>query len=163
MWSIPVLDTRNIPKHLFDEREAYKQEIQTWEKVTSYLFSSYSADYRLIAKSEKEKEDWIIITILKIHVAINNILLARAFFPPETKYDILVPEFRTISDLSTIVRPHLILLSSSSLKLYKSTPFHFEIGIIPGLAIVGNLCRDSLIRYKAISLLLDIEEYKEGV
>ena len=27
MQSIPVLDTRNIPKHLFNKRKAYKQEI----------------------------------------------------------------------------------------------------------------------------------------
>jgi hypothetical protein len=165
-WSIPASASRDIPTPLIEEREEYKRQIQRWRDASLHLFSEYSHDCGS-GRGEKAEEAWVITTMLKIHVAMNSILLERAFFPPETAYDSFLSEFRTITDLSALVSPKLISLfstaSSSSAIPSKNTPFHFDIGIIPALALVGNLCRHSPTRSKAISLLLSLEEYKEGV
>jgi hypothetical protein len=93
---------------------------------------------------------------LRIHAALNLILLARIFSQPEISYDSLLPQYNTIVSLSEEIYPYLIPSSQSQ------PIFRFDIGIIAALSKVTLICRDKDIRYRAIDLCMGSGRYREG-
>ena len=94
--------------------------------------------------------------LLRIHAALNLILLARIFSQPEIFYDSLLPQYNTIVSLSEEIYP---FLGPSP----QSQPiFRFDVGIIAALSKVALICRDKDIRYRAIDLCMESGRYREG-
>lgn len=77
-------------------------------------------------------------------------------FSDETSFDVFLPDFRAITNLSSNIHPQLIESSQNS-GLY-----HFDLGLLPALYLVGTRCRDKGVRAKAIDLLYS-SPYREGI
>jgi hypothetical protein len=159
IWSIPKLEAcDNIPPSITSSRSSCVLDIHRWEQASRPLFSSLS--------SEEGNEDWVMQRLLRIHSALNLILLARIFSQPEIFYDTLLPQYTTIVTLSEEIYPYLIPTPQSNPSQPSSTTtppiFRFDIGIIAALSKVALICRDKDLRYRAISLCMQAGRYREG-
>ena len=139
---------KTIPLALRKQRDQYIADVHQWRKASAHLFQRTSVP-------EHDIQDFIGTALLKIHAAMNTIILVRTFFPSETEYDAYLPEFRLIVKLSTLIHPHIISRASST--------FSFDVGIIAALSQVGIYCRDSKVRHQAVDLLLKSPGYQEGI
>jgi hypothetical protein len=86
----------------------------------------------------------------------NLITLAGISFTSETSYDTLLSEFRDITTLTASIYPQLIASSENS------ALYHFDLGVIPALYLVGSRCRNREVRGAAIDLLFS-SPYREGI
>ena len=77
-------------------------------------------------------------------------------FTDEASFDAFLPDFRAIVNLASHIHPCLIKSSQDS-GLY-----HFDLGILPALYLVGTRCRDKTVRAKAIDLISS-SPYREGI
>jgi hypothetical protein len=148
-WSHSNEGMKKIPPVVLEEQNRCLQDIRRWELASLQLFKQNSG-------SNTKTEDFFLATMLKIHAAMNVVMLASTFSPPEISYDAFLSEFRTITTLSASIYPTLVALE-------KGAMFHFNIGIIPALWQVGLLCRDKAVRGQAINMLLEGAGYREGV
>jgi hypothetical protein len=141
----PSLSPTSSP--LLAERDLYVQDICRWEIASAPLLC------RLFSQNEDEGEEFLIACLLRIHAAMNIVLLTRAFNPSEMEYDKFIDQFRTVVDLSE--RIHHLLVGEGT--------FRFEIGILPALSQATLLCREIGFRGRAIALLKGCRGYKEGI
>jgi hypothetical protein len=148
IWSIPKLEADDIPESIVSERSCCVLDVYRWERASQPLFSSLS--------SEKGDENFVMQRLLRIHAALNLILLARIFSSPEIFYDSLLPQYHTIVTLSEEIYPYLILSPQSQ------PIFRFDVGIIAALSKVALICRDKDIRYRGIDLCMKSGRYREG-
>jgi hypothetical protein len=148
IWSIPKLEAYDIPTSITSERSCCVLDIHRWERASQPLFSSLS--------SEEGDETFAMQRLLRIHAALNLILLARIFSQPEIFYDSLLPQYNTIVSLSEEIYPYLIPSPQSQ------PIFRFDVGIIAALSKVALICRDKDIRYRAIGLCMESGRYREG-
>jgi hypothetical protein len=148
IWSIPKLEAYDIPPSITSSRSCCVLDIHRWERASQPLFSSLS--------SEEGDENFVMHRLLRIHVALNLILLARVFSQPEMFYDSLLPQYNTIVTLSEGIYPFLIPSSQSQ------PIFRFDVGIIAALSKVALICRDKDIRYRVIDLCMESGRYREG-
>lgn len=148
-WCCGGVAPKDIPEKTHKELKRCHDDINRWkEAAKGVLLDCFSYP--------KDSREHINATIMTIQVATQIINLASTLFPPETAYDELMPEFRTIIELSL------------SLEGYKRCGkmgcfVQFAIGIIPGLMEVGRRCRDKKLRGQAIDILLARPGYQEGV
>jgi hypothetical protein len=140
------ISPQDIPLALRELRDQYNVDIDRWRMASSNLFER---TFLL----ENGLHDFIQSSLLKIHAALNVVTLARTFFPPEIEYDAYLSEYRTITELSALIHPHLLT----------SSRFSFDLGIIAALSQAAGSCRDSTVRHQAVDLLLKSPEYYEGV
>jgi hypothetical protein len=157
-WVDHTQNSAPFPIFLLAERDLCVQNICRWEiasvPLLCRMFSSSTNDF-------DTSEDFLIANLLRIHLAMNIVLLARTYNPPETEYDKFSSQFRNITDLSE--RTHHLLVSTSEWGMEARSTFRFDIGILPALSQVGLLCRDREIRRRAIALLKASNGYKEGI
>lgn len=128
------------------ELQRCRDDITRWSIASRFVIEPY------ISKPEKTEECFLAM-VLVIQAANNIVTLASTLFPLETEYDVLMPEFRTITHLASLLHD----LSQSA------TTFQFPIAIVPGLTEVGLRCRDKKVRDQAIELLLARPGYQEGL
>jgi hypothetical protein len=156
----PLSNTTNvssrskIPSYLLDEQQRYVKDIRRWERATESIFSRPTCQ---VPHEGDDLQDFSQATLLKIHSSMNVVLLARTFYPPETGYDIYLPEFRKQVELCGIVAPYIVFPNQSA-RMYR-----FDLGIIPSLSQTGVLCRHSQTRGRAIALLEACRGYREGI
>jgi hypothetical protein len=98
----------------------------------------------------------VVAVLLQIHVHMNIITLVSMSFTSETSYDELLPEFRAITNLSASIIGELLDPSQDS------AFYRFDLGILPGIYLVGTRCRDRYVRGQAIDLMLS-SHFTEGV
>jgi hypothetical protein len=139
--------SRNVPMALKEQRDRYMADICQWKCASDHLFQR-------IALSENGVQNFVSVNLLKIHAAMNTVLLSHTF-SRETEYDVYLPEFRLITELSTTIYPYLI--SPTSLM------YRFDLGIIAALFQVGVHCRNSETRHQAVDLMLRSPGYREGI
>jgi hypothetical protein len=154
IWTNPPVESRGLYSFLPIERELCIKDIRKWERASAALFEA-TCD----PAACDDTQDFLISSLLKIHAAMNIVLLSRTFYPPEITTDEFLPEFKTIVDLSYGIK-HLLITTPSA---DKAPLFHFDIGILPALSQVGLLCRDKEVRGRAIALLLDNPGYREAI
>ncbi|PMD51098.1 uncharacterized protein K444DRAFT_620259 [Hyaloscypha bicolor E] len=146
--------TSSSSSSLLAERDSYVQDICRWEIASAPLLC------RLFSPATRNEEAFLISCLLRIHAAMNIVLLTRAFSPPETAYDKFESQFRTVVQLSERIHRSLVSPSAGSAE---GGTFRFEIGILPALSQVGLLCRERRVRGRAIGLLRRCRGYKEGI
>ena len=149
-WSVSSKASKQIPFILLQEQDQCLRDIQRWKLASAELFSRSSHYHH-------SSQTFFVTSMLKIHAAVNVIVLAQTFYPPETAYDNYMPEFNLINRLSASIRPLLVTSASSN------SVFHFDIGVLTGLSQVGMYCRDKDARGKAIQMMLDMAPYREGI
>lgn len=143
----------NIPLHLLVERQQYLEDLQKWNKSSKRLYEAVG--YQSKKWSTARFEEFVHINMLRIWALNSVVLLASTFYPPETAYDIYLPEFRTMTELSEILYPHLVK--------ERGPKYHFIVGIVPALFQVGMMCRDRYVRGRAIEMLCRTPGYREGI
>jgi hypothetical protein len=155
-WSNPtnVSSGSRIPSHLLDEQQRYVKDIRRWERAAESIFSRPTCQ---APHEGDDLQDFSQATLLKIHASMNVVLLARTFYPPETAYDIYLPEFRKQVELCEIVAPYIVLPNQSA------AVYRFDLGITPSLSQTCVLCRHSETRGRAIALLEACRGYREGI
>jgi hypothetical protein len=144
------LPPNRIPAELLAERNEYLDDIRKWELASTQLFSQIPLG----------TEDHIARSLLKVHVAFTKITSGLTFHithPPELGYDAYLPEFTTIATLVASIQPFLTSSPSTN------ASFHFDVGILSGLAATASHCRNKEIRAEAIRLLFNAPGYREGI
>lgn len=142
---------------LLAERDQYVRDICRWETASAPLLcrlstpSSSTPQNRNTETGKEEVEDFLVATLLRIHAAMNIILLTRAFNPPESAYDKFLDQFRTIVNLSERIHHLLVSSSGSFAEGGEGGVFRFEIGILPALSQVSLLCRDRDVEEEGLS------------
>jgi hypothetical protein len=134
------------------EKLKYLNEINRWSMASRKVFEAVAA-----GTSEHEK---LLAAVLQVQAKGGYIMLAGAFFTAETSYDVFLPEFTTIVNLSAF-----LLAQGKDLqdcRAVKPPRFNFHVGIVPYLFLVGSRCRLDAVRQKAIDLLLS-SNYREGI
>jgi hypothetical protein len=154
-WINHTQATTPRPIFLLAERDLYVQDICRWEIASAPLLCKLFS----CSKDFENSEDFLVANLLKIHAAMNIVLLTRAFNPPETEYEKFESQFRTITELSERIH-HLLVAPQSK---GEGSTFRFDVGILPALSQVGLLCREREIRGRAINLLKRSKGYKEGI
>ncbi|KAH8669593.1 hypothetical protein BGZ60DRAFT_528070 [Tricladium varicosporioides] len=153
-WNTPSSYSKHIPASLLTERNHYMEDINRWRKASQKVFSAASKQPSVT--NIEQFGEYLQAKIMQINAFFNIVVLARAFWPPETAYDIYLSEFRATVDICTEIAPLLAGSGASNL-------FHFDIGIIPALSQTAMLCRDYHIRTRAIDILFSIPGYREGI
>jgi hypothetical protein len=135
--------TRMIPDSL-----RYREEVKRWSRASASLFGQ--------AQESGTQEERTLVTLLQIHELMSHIMLAGTFFYTELSYDTFLPQFRKIMSLIRHVYPHLLAASGSA-------TYHFDLGIIIALFLVGTRCRVLEVRKEAMDLCFGpLFTYKEG-
>lgn len=146
----PSIESEGSLRDLLQERDLCVRDIQRWESASAGLLDDAVVD---------NTEVFLLSNLLRIHAAMNTVMLSRTFHSPEITTDEYFHEFKTIVDLSYSIKHLLIPFSSTD----NDPLFRFDIGILPALSQVGLLCRDKEVRGRAIALLLDNPGYREAV
>ncbi|KAG4432316.1 hypothetical protein IFR05_012195 [Cadophora sp. M221] len=128
------------PFELFPACMRYCEDVARWTKASAKLFET--------TKSTGTEEEQVLAALLKIHSLMGPIMLTSAFFTTQTAYDQYLSEFRKLVTLCEWVLPRLTASSEG-----KQT-YHFDLGVLIGLFLVGVRCRDLALRNKVIELLL---------
>ncbi|KAH7370114.1 hypothetical protein BKA65DRAFT_487693 [Rhexocercosporidium sp. MPI-PUGE-AT-0058] len=128
------------PFELFPTCMRYCEDIRKWTKASARVFETM--------KSTGTEEEQVLVALLKIHSIMGPIMLTSAFFTTQTAFDQYFSEFRKIVTLSEWVLPRLTASSEG-----KQT-YHFDLGVLVGLFLVGVRCRDLGLRNKVIQLHL---------
>jgi Fungal Zn(2)-Cys(6) binuclear cluster domain len=162
--SLPLsVQAHAVPASLLAERDLYVRDICRWEIASAVLLCRHFA--RPCEESNLETEDFLVACLLRIHAAMNIVLLTHVFNPPETVYSKFSSQFRTIVELSERVQPLLVGNRSEDQALGGDSrgTFRFEVGILPALSQVCLLCRDRQFRDRAVQLLKKSKGYREGI
>jgi hypothetical protein len=149
---------RDVPAHLLTERNRYIEDIRRWERAASPIFAS-PCQAPETQKGKEASQDFLQATLLKLHSSFNSVLLRRTFYPPETAYDVYLPEFKTQVELCELVAPFII----SPPYKKSSSVYRFDLGIISPLSQIAALCRHSETRGRALGLMETYRGSKEGV
>jgi len=133
------------PDELLDDQLRYREDIRSWSRACSSLFERVN---RFGTMQERA-----VATILKMNALMNNIMLAGLFFSTETEYDIFLPEFRAIVGMV-----EFLILGDGPTLLY-----HFDLGMLVALFLVGLRCRDRETRGRAIDLMEANLNSRQGI
>jgi len=128
------------PFELFPACMRYCDDVTRWRKASAKVFQEM--------ETTGTEEESILIALLKIHSIMGPIMLTSAFFTTQTAYDQYLSEFRKIVTLSEWVLPRLMAPAAGK------AVYHFDLGVLIGLFLVGARCRDLALRNKVIDLLL---------
>ncbi|KUJ17507.1 uncharacterized protein LY89DRAFT_668827 [Mollisia scopiformis] len=142
-------DSKDAPASLKDEHIRYRIDIDKWTLASARLFASLAT-----GADERQK---IGAAILQVQAKVNHIMLSGSFFTTETAYDVFSREFKAIVTLSETILPYILSSYEGA-----APRFHFEIGIVAALYLVGSRCRDYNVRTRAIELLFS-SNIREGV
>ncbi|KAG4433935.1 hypothetical protein IFR05_010580 [Cadophora sp. M221] len=142
-------DAQSGPWPLQEEHLRYRGDILRWMTAFGNLYERITA-----GDNEREKA---CARILQVQARVSNIMLAGTFFTTECEYDIFLPEFNDVVNLSESILPYIQ-------STYNGTAPHFnvDIGIVAALFLVGSRCRDDPIRQRAIDMLFT-SNYREGI
>ncbi|KAH9212784.1 hypothetical protein DL95DRAFT_339944 [Leptodontidium sp. 2 PMI_412] len=142
-------DAQSGPWPLQEEHLRYRGHILQWMTAFGNLYESITA-----GDNEREKA---CARILQVQARVSNIMLAGTFFTTECEYDIFLPEFNDVVNLSESILPYIQ-------STYNGTAprFNIDIGIVAALFLVGSRCRDDPIRRRAIDMLFT-SNYREGI
>lgn len=69
-------NSQYIPPELLEKQEHCFQDIQHWRVASMKLFSQFS-------HHRHDSEEYLAMTLMKIHLAMSTIALAQTFYPPE--------------------------------------------------------------------------------
>jgi hypothetical protein len=144
---IPFSKLKDPSPEIQGEAQTYIMDTHRWSDAATKLFKS-------IPRSDQPSI--VFASLLQIHAKMSLITLAGMTFTDETSFDAFLPDFRSIANLSSFIHPYLIESSQDS-GLY-----HFDLGMLPALYLVGTRCRDKTVRAKAIDLLYS-SPYREGI
>ncbi|KAF8851379.1 hypothetical protein BDZ45DRAFT_808373 [Acephala macrosclerotiorum] len=142
-------DSKDRPSALKEEHMRYRIDIDKWTLASTRLFAQLAA-----GSDEREK---VGAAILQVQAKMNHIMLSGAFFTTETAYDAFFREFKGIVILSETILPYILSTYEGA-----APRFHFDIGIVAALYLVGSRCRDYAVRTRAINLLFEAN-IREGV
>ncbi|CZR56576.1 uncharacterized protein PAC_06465 [Phialocephala subalpina] len=142
-------DSKDRPSTLKEEHIRYRIDIDKWTLASTRLFAQLAA-----GSDEREK---VGAAILQVQAKVNHIMLSGAFFTTETAYDTFFREFKAIVTLSETILPYILSTYEGA-----APRFHFDIGIVAALYLVGSRCRDYEVRSRAIELLFEAN-IREGV
>ncbi|KAE8447828.1 hypothetical protein EG329_010057 [Mollisiaceae sp. DMI_Dod_QoI] len=142
-------DSKDAPSSLKEEHLRYRIDIDRWTLASTQLFGELA-----VGSNEREK---IGSAILQVQAIVNHIMLAGTFFATETAYDNFFREFKAIVTLSENILPYILSSYEGA-----APRFHFDIGIVAALYLVGSRCRDYAVRTRAIELLFSAN-VREGV
>jgi hypothetical protein len=137
------------PRPVKEEYLRYCNDIDRWNAATSKLFAEIAG-----GTNEREK---VGAAMLQVQTKINHIMLVGTFLTSETGYDAFLPEFTAVVELSELILPYILSSHYAS-----ETRFHFDIGIVPALFLVGSRCRVDSVRRRAIDMLINAN-YREGI
>ncbi|KAL2072035.1 hypothetical protein VTL71DRAFT_11378 [Oculimacula yallundae] len=140
--------TKEPPFELFPACMTYCSDVAKWTMASAKVFERIE-----LTGTEEEQ---VLVALLKIHSIMGPIMLTSAFFTTQTAYDQYKSEFRKIITLCEWVLPRLTASSNG-----KQT-YHFDLGVLVGIFLVGARCRDLALRNKAIELLLS-RRIREGM
>jgi len=84
-------------------------------------------------------------------------MLLGTFFPTESAYDNFFREFKKIVTLSEMILPYILSTYEGA-----APRFHFDIGIVAALYLVGSRCKNYDVRTRVIELLF-LANIREGV
>lgn len=127
----------------------YRLSIDRWTFATTQLFAKLAA-----GTDDREK---VGAAILQVQAKVNHIMLSGTFFSTETAYDNFFREFKTIVTLSEMILPYILSTYDGA-----APRFHFDIGIVAALYLVGSRCRNYDVRTRAIELLFSAN-IREGI
>lgn len=144
MGATVLHDPKEIPVALLPEYRAHVYKTQQWFDAFEPLFKSLKG------------KDLVGGTLLQVQAKMSSITLASAFFTLETGYDVFLPEFHDIVDLTDSIS------STLTVPPYRRLSYHFDGGFVPPLFLVAIKCRDRALRRKAIALLFSAP-MREGV
>jgi hypothetical protein len=133
---------------MIPESLRYHEEVRTWSRASASLFAQ--------VQESGTQEERTLVALLQIHELMSYIMLASAFFSTELSYDAFLPQFRKMMSLIQYVYPHLLEAAGSA-------TYHFDLGIIIALYLVGTRCRVFEVRKEAMDLCFGpLFTYKEG-
>ncbi|KAK0101731.1 hypothetical protein ONS95_006886 [Cadophora gregata] len=127
------------PFELFPACMRYCDDVARWTKASAQVFRDM--------ETTGTEEERVLIALLKIHSIMGPIMLTSAFFTTQTAYDQYLSEFRKIITLCEWVLPRLMGPAGGK------AVYHFDLGVLVGLFLVGAKCRDLTLRNRAIDLL----------
>ncbi|RDW72220.1 hypothetical protein BP5796_08254 [Coleophoma crateriformis] len=134
---------------LNEEQLRYQDDIARWTSASTPLFIEIAA-----GTNEREK---VCAAILQVQAIVSRIMLAGSFITSEMAYDVYLPEFTTITTLCDSV---FLYLGSDDHEF--ASRFHFDIGIVAALFLVGSRCRFDIVRRKALDILFSAN-IREGM
>ncbi|RDW65975.1 hypothetical protein BP6252_09610 [Coleophoma cylindrospora] len=134
---------------LNEEQLRYQDDIARWTSASTPLFTQIAA-----GTNECEK---VCAAILQVQAILSRVMLAGSFITSEMAYDDYLPEFTTITTLCDSV---FLYLGSDDQE--SSSRFHFDIGIVSALFLVGSRCRFDIVRRKALDILFSAN-IREGM
>ncbi len=126
----------------------YRDDVKRWSRAAAPVFRNISA-----TGTQEEK---ILCALLQMNQLMNEIMLQSIFFTNETRYDVFLPEWKRMLFLSQYLHPYMTGVAAID------TPYHFDLGIIPPLFLLGMRCRDKAIRDDVIEILSKVQ-YREGM
>ncbi|KAH8687114.1 hypothetical protein BGZ60DRAFT_392851 [Tricladium varicosporioides] len=138
---------RTPPMEYWDDYIKYQEEISRWEVASASLLE------RIHKQGNQEQK--VTATLLEFQAVMNHVMICGVYLTSEEGWDQFLPEFKRMLNLATYAHPYLII-SANGCAIY-----HFDLGIIVGLALIAFRCRDSRVRGKTIDLLKSVH-YREG-
>lgn len=137
------------PSPLKKEQLRYQNDIARWISASNPVF-------RQIGNGTNEQEK-ARAALLQVHNSVSRVMLAGSFIQSEMEYDVYRPEYTTI-----ITNCDAVLRYNFSCDQWSAPRFHFDIGIVPALFLVGSRCRFDVLREKAIAMLFSAN-IREGI
>jgi hypothetical protein len=134
---------------LKQEHVQYEGDIDRWCLACESLTKEIAA-----GTNQREK---VGAAILQVQTKLSRIMLAGTFFTTETEYDVYLPEFTAIVNLSEGILSWILSSYSGC-----NPRFNFDVGIVAALFLVASRCRFDNVRKKAIDMLF-AANYREGI
>ncbi|KFZ22895.1 hypothetical protein V502_02628 [Pseudogymnoascus sp. VKM F-4520 (FW-2644)] len=134
-----VYSSKRPSEDSFKEQAALSSRLAQW----STLFQTLLID---LSDSDRIRE----ADALQIHYSVATIFVASAVTQSETAFDQHVNVFRSVVDMAEKITNDI------SISQIKPRLFSFDLGLIPILFFTAIKCRHSVIRRKAIALLLRV-------
>lgn len=125
----------------------YLDEIAHWESIAAPLVEEG-------LRAPEDSREFLAACLAKIQVAMMMIQVASVFIVNAIDWDAYFPEFHTIMDYVNRLRPRLVQGGGK---------YHFDLGVILPLFMVGSHCRNRLLRSQAIDILKEAKGYREGI
>lgn len=134
-----------LAPELASEQLQHKQELNRWSSSFEPVLS------RCRSPDFVGSRDFLIATLMRIHVIGTEIVLAGVLFVRETSYDRFFPEFEELLRLAEII------VDAYKKRETKAGPedmaFSMDLGLTPQLFLIILRCRDSSMRRRVIAIL----------
>lgn len=168
-----------VTDELRDEQKEYAREVARWMHAFEPLYNMIQILHRTDTVDEgTQKRDYIIATLLRLHLLTTLIIVAGVVFTTECSYDAYLPEFAEMIDLADIIfdayqnrhsRQKGKTNLNDNLNTNKTTSasgnetpytvaetvFSLDLGLTPCLFLLIVRCRDGQLRRRALDICMN--------